>query len=171
MLRWLTPSSTPTATRRVALEFPDSPSWLAALRGALLLLTDADNWESYGVVSPEDTANRWWDAYVTLEADMGAGSGMVGCIVFNSVWGEPENGLICNGGIHLIADYPELFAAIGYAYSDGPPEGYFGVPNIESAGFVSAPDSSEMNQNKYAQPYASGSPVSFLKLCPVIIAR
>ena len=67
MLGWLTPDSIPAGERRVTLDIPDSPTWVAALRGALLLLADPVNWEADGSVSPEDAANRWFDVLLSLD--------------------------------------------------------------------------------------------------------
>ena len=67
MLGWLTPDSLPAEVRLVTLSIPDAPTWIAALRGALLLLADPANWEAAGSVSPEEAANRWFVVLLSLD--------------------------------------------------------------------------------------------------------
>jgi hypothetical protein len=67
MGRWLTPNSIPASNTRRVLLLPDSPEWRAAFRGALLMLSDAANWEQFGTLTAEETADKWLEVFETFE--------------------------------------------------------------------------------------------------------
>jgi hypothetical protein len=48
------------------LLLPDAPEWRAALTGALLLLADAANWEQFGDLTADETANKWQEVLDTF---------------------------------------------------------------------------------------------------------
>jgi microcystin-dependent protein len=84
------------------------------------------NWEQSGAVTPEEAAEIWMTAYDTKrrvqivnvgEILIDAGTGALG-----------DDRLLCDGSQHNIADYPDLFDAIGYTY--GGSGAVFNVPDL-----------------------------------------
>lgn len=65
MGQWLTPDNIPPSSMRVVLLIPDDSEWLAVISGVLLDLTNAANWEQYGALTPQETADKWLE---TLES-------------------------------------------------------------------------------------------------------
>lgn len=63
MSRWLTPDAIPASNTRRVLLLPDSPEWRAAFRGALAALSDAANWEQFGTLTPDETADVWAEIF------------------------------------------------------------------------------------------------------------
>lgn len=53
--KWLTPNSDPGTTRQIILVVPADDEFEAIVRGALLPLLDADNFEQYGDLTPDET--------------------------------------------------------------------------------------------------------------------
>jgi len=63
---WLTPDDDPALVSRVVF-VPDGVEWEACFWGAFLELADAENWEEYGTITPEDAARRWFEAIVASQ--------------------------------------------------------------------------------------------------------
>jgi len=55
-LGWLTPDTIPSDGLRRWLCIPNTPALIAAVTGALLPLTYAENWEAYGTITPDEAA-------------------------------------------------------------------------------------------------------------------
>lgn len=68
---WLTPAQTPTAEQCAVITLPDDGDYRAAFRGALLLLADENNWETYGAVTPAEAASVFLLALIALDATWG----------------------------------------------------------------------------------------------------
>lgn len=66
MNAWLTPATIPAADLRRVLLIPDSPEWIGVINGLLLDLSNPENWEDSGGVSPEDTAAKWEEIMYTF---------------------------------------------------------------------------------------------------------
>lgn len=62
MRAWLTPDTPITGVARYVLYVPDDDTMRSALRGALLLLEQAGNWEQLGDMTPEEAAELWTEA-------------------------------------------------------------------------------------------------------------
>lgn len=62
-MAWLTPETVPTGIREKTLNIPDDDAWYAAVKGALLDLTQAHNWQQVGSVTPEEAATRFWQMF------------------------------------------------------------------------------------------------------------
>lgn len=73
---WLTPSEMPDGNTCRAVLIPDGDEWLAAFRGALLLLADSNNWEPFGSVTPEQAAARWLETFDHFLQNQECGEGM-----------------------------------------------------------------------------------------------
>ncbi len=54
--RFLTPDQTPAGTITLAFVVPDDPEFRAWLTGQIAELTNPENWEQYGALTPEETA-------------------------------------------------------------------------------------------------------------------
>lgn len=68
-MSYLTPDALPDNTLCRALLIPDDPDWLALVTGALSELTHAYNFEQFGTLTPEETAER----FLTMITEMNGG--------------------------------------------------------------------------------------------------
>lgn len=61
---WLTPDAIPTGLTCIVLYVPNDDEFYAMLRGALVPLLLAENYEEHGDLTPEECAAWWvaWDA-------------------------------------------------------------------------------------------------------------
>lgn len=59
VLAWLTPDDIPASSVRRVITIPNDDYWLALLIGALVPLSVADNWQQYGDMTPEESAQEW----------------------------------------------------------------------------------------------------------------
>lgn len=57
--KWVTPETTPAQTLVIKLYVPGGEDWAPAVRGALLLLCEARNWEQVTGITPEQTAQEF----------------------------------------------------------------------------------------------------------------
>lgn len=112
---WLTPENLPSGTRTLTVPVPDDLSWVAIFKGAVALLTNADNFEQFGALAPADVAERFMEMFLEIGEDMMP----IGTILEFAGATLPDKFLWCNGGAVLIADYLELYQVIGDAYHPG----------------------------------------------------
>jgi microcystin-dependent protein len=116
-----------------AVSFPDSEGWEAIISGALLLLTEVENWEKFGSVSPEAAAGAMWDMW----EDFVAG----GCMRVGDLKASlrvSEHGpcwLECDGTLYQVADYPELYDQIGNTFG-GVAGASFRVPDLSGRAVI-----------------------------------
>ncbi len=128
MNAWLTfAAATDYVCRRVFI--PDSEDAEAALIGALILLSFAENWEQ------EDDTTLSPDACAALFAETldryidGAMCMPIGSIIMFGGATIPDGYLPCDGGTVAQGDYPELYAVLGDTY--GPDAGgNFTLPDM-----------------------------------------
>lgn len=116
MRAWLTPDSLPSQTKCVSLHVPDSLDFEAVLRGALMLLQEAENWQEYGSLTPVECASAWQalNEYNFLMTECAAGAtNMIGAIMLWSNSSTPDWALACEGQTLLVDDYPDLYAVVG----------------------------------------------------------
>jgi microcystin-dependent protein len=112
---WLTSDSLPAGDITLLFKLPNSDAWRAQLRGALLLLADAKNFEQFGNVSPDEQADTW-RGYI-LEFFEEKQSMLPAGIIAPFAGGlTPDGWLLCDGSLLYITDYPDLFAAIQWVY-------------------------------------------------------
>jgi microcystin-dependent protein len=112
---YLTPDEfTPTDYVCGRLRIPDNQYFLAAVMGALTDLTNADSWELYGTMTPENAAYLALTMYNDFRAHQG--TCMLGTIVAIATTLAPTGTLICDGSTYLRADYPDLYALLLPAY-------------------------------------------------------
>jgi len=50
----------------VSITIPSDPYFLYALTGAITSLTDPENWEQYGTLTPQEAAAKMLQAYQTI---------------------------------------------------------------------------------------------------------
>lgn len=62
VLKWLTPDSSPEGTRDIKITVPTGMEWEAIVRGALASLFNPANFEQFGQITPEDTAQIFMEA-------------------------------------------------------------------------------------------------------------
>lgn len=127
-LGWLTRDSIPTRQRFV-INLPDSWDWWADFLGALLPLTQEENWEEYGALSAEEMSDEWRAIFL----DMTEGLELaipVGSIVAFAGAVVPDGWLLCNGQAISRTLYSELFALVDLTYGSGNGSTTFNVPDI-----------------------------------------
>ncbi len=135
MQAWLTPDSIPGAETCRVLSIPDSEEIIAAVSGALLLLTEAENWEGFGSVAPEDIAGAMWDMWREFVDG--------GCMRVGDMKVSLRNGdhgdcwLVCDGSLYDVADYPLLYDEIGNLFG-GVAGSTLAVPDLRSRAVVGA---------------------------------
>jgi microcystin-dependent protein len=87
---------------------------LAAISGALYNLTNPENWEPVGAVTPQDAADY---CFVMLNRFWNEGNWLMSGIVYAYAGDTiPENTLECDGSLYNRVDYPELYAALNSAF-------------------------------------------------------
>jgi len=129
--RWLTPEPVPAETICRVLILPADFDWLALVSGALIELTNPENFEQSGSATPQETA----DAFSVMFDKFSNNEGICRVIGEIITWAgstSPDpKWLMCDGASLLRADYPALFAAIGVIYgsADG---SHFSLPDLRS---------------------------------------
>lgn len=124
------PSDTdPTGAYRRVLCIPATPEWLAAVNGALYVLTQAWYWDAATGSVPDVTA-RAAQMYFEFQDQNGACNVSeipVGTIFINAATSLPDGWLYCDGNEVLKADYPALWDKI---------TNFWGTPLLGSDYFV-----------------------------------
>lgn len=123
---WLTPDDAIGSLRVYRVFVPYNLELEGAYRGNLLDLERPSNWEKNGSQSVETVVNAWSQAN-DLNLRM-LPMLPVGTVVWGAYTTPPEGWLICDGASYAAADYPDLFAAIGYVW--GGSGANFNVPNL-----------------------------------------
>jgi len=114
-LAWLTPDTvTPTSfiCRRVII--PNDLGYIIAVNGALLSLTEAENWEQFGTATPEEAASNMFDMWEDYE--FSGSACMIGMIVPFITTDPPVNSLLCDGSTYDRVDYPILYQLLDSAF-------------------------------------------------------
>lgn len=104
--------------------------WLLdAIQQALGSLSVSSNWEGNTTLSPDECANRAQDVIGNFMPGADR-CGMIMPFAGDLVFLTPDF-LVCDGSNHLVADYPDLYDAIGTSY--GGTAGHdFNVPNLNT---------------------------------------
>lgn len=134
---YLTLSEAPNSRQCLALFVPKSIECLAIVRGALLELLRTSNWQKYGALSPQQSA----EVFFEMVDDFCAGKGVcrvVGELIpFAGATSPNANWLVCNGAMVAIDDYPDLYAVVGLAYGPAS-DGYFLLPDLTGRSAIGA---------------------------------
>jgi microcystin-dependent protein len=128
---WLTPDEPESmAFTCVKVYYPETDAFRAALRGALLLLEKADNWEQLGDMTPDDAAQYWQTANnLSMGFDSCSEGGDVpGTIIWGGWSNAPSGYLLCDGSALDTTEYADLFGAIGYTF--GGSGDSFNIPDM-----------------------------------------
>jgi Microcystin-dependent protein len=128
---WLTPGTLPETKICRELQIPSDCEIVAAVNGALWMLTQESSWEQDGGVTPAEIAaamSEMWEAYLVSECGGGPAVGRVGTIFAHLRDVEPEGSLPLSGGIYAKAMYPDLWDVLhpNFEYSDT----HFQLPNL-----------------------------------------
>jgi microcystin-dependent protein len=112
---WITPAVMPDGLRCRALYIPaDDRYWEACLIGALLLLSEEENWEQVTGITAQQAALVWesvLDEYLKRGECMAIGTVMA----FAGV-SVPDYYLACDGTEYFISEYPSLFEVIADSF-------------------------------------------------------
>jgi microcystin-dependent protein len=98
------------------------------VRGALYLLSQEENYEEFGAVTPQDIADALRQTLFLFNLD-DCMLNPVGSIVLFAGDVEPDGWLFCTGASVTEAGYPALFAVIGTTYGTGA-AGTFKLPDL-----------------------------------------
>ena len=128
MTPWLTDETIPDEPTCFRVYVPDSDQARRAFFGALSDLERATNWELFGAITPAVMAERWQSANLKTIPNMEPCM-RIGTIFFWPAGGGVPNALLCDGSLHDVDEYNELWKLIGWSYG-GTPGGDFGVPNL-----------------------------------------
>lgn len=127
----ITPDLVPTSAQCRALFIPDDEQWIAAVTGALQLLTFPRAWQSTetGGLSPDDAATAWVEFFDKFCLKQGE-CRMIGEIICYAGGSSPDaHWLLCDGASLLRADYPDLFAVIGINFG-ATDATHFSIPDL-----------------------------------------
>jgi len=127
---WLTPDTPGAGFICRRLLIPNSVEFLAIVKGALIPLIYANNFEQYGSLTPQQTAAYFQDMFADFSRATDRTCRLIGEIVtFAGATLPDPNWLFCDGASLLRADYPDLFAVIGTTYGsvDGT---HFNLPDM-----------------------------------------
>jgi len=126
---WLTPDDIPSTVRRCVVEFPDGEDWAAMLRGALYTLSEESNFEAFGVITPQETADRWRQTLFLFNLDECMVI-PVGAILAFAAGSTPDGFLLCDGSEVSRTTYAELYNEIGTFYGFGDNSTTFNLPDL-----------------------------------------
>lgn len=128
---YLTPDSAPSGRVCRTISIPDDWQWLSLVGGALSELTKVYNFEKFGSLTPEETAEFFTDLLADFQTSkcMVIPIGMFGD--FGQADGQPpDKWLWCDGSAISRTIYAELFAVIGVAYGAGNGTTTFNLPDF-----------------------------------------
>lgn len=131
---WLTLDSVPGRAVK-AISLPDSPLWDSQFVGALLLLSQAENWEKHGTLTPEETAEAWYSVLLDYIAETTTMIPTATIMIFAGT-ALPPGFLWCRGENVSRTTYAALFSAIGITYGAGDGSTTFTLPQGEGRVFI-----------------------------------
>jgi len=126
---WLTPESLPSTTKSCVITFPDNEEFESLIRGCLLLLALEENWEKFGSLSVQDTADSFREVLINFLNQDCEPMPPIGSIIAYGGATEPAGWIFCCGQEILRADYESLYDVIALRYG-GASSGYFRVPDL-----------------------------------------
>jgi len=104
---YLTGFNLPSEVVCFTIKVPDDPAFISNLMGAINELTKSFNFEQFGTLTPEQTAERYFQSYTEMTET--GDTCMIGCIVYCIQVTPPNNILYFDGGTHLRSEYPQLW--------------------------------------------------------------
>lgn len=115
------------------LPVPDESFIRRAVWGALMELFYTSNWEEVGSATPEDVSARMSDFFGAIKRCRPM---PIGSVIDWPGGTLPEGWLNCDGASLSAADYPDLFAALGYTW--GGSGDNFNLPDLRGRSVVGA---------------------------------
>jgi len=122
---YLRPQSIPTGRATYLVCLPDAAEWRTQLWGAISQLSDMFRWEGTSSLSDDEISSVWVEV---LNSFRRAGIVLAGIVSLFAGSTPPDGWLMCDGSSLATADYPDLFAAIGYTY--GGSGSSFNLPDL-----------------------------------------
>jgi len=107
--RWLTPDAPASGYICRLLRIPNSVECAAIVNGALDDLQNPGNFEEYGTLTPQQTADLFAQMFDDYRVDRGC---MIGTIFAYATTDTPTGALACDGTTYLRVDYPALYAVL-----------------------------------------------------------
>lgn len=134
---WLTPDAPGGTLQCRSLFFPAGTDWLAIINGAIMLLTDPNNFEPYGTATPEQAAEAFNDTFDRLAFNEGQCRVIGEIIPYAGSTSPDTRWLLCDGASLSRAAFPDLYAVIGTTYGavDG---SHFSIPDLRGRVALSA---------------------------------
>lgn len=127
MYAWVTPADPPGDTICLKVYCPSGAEYEAALRGAILSLTEVENWQNVNGQDVETVAEAFFNVY--QQTLLWEYCGMpIGTLIFGAWSVAPDHYLLCDGGSYDTTLYQSLFDVIGYIF--GGSGSVFSVPNM-----------------------------------------
>jgi hypothetical protein len=109
---WLTPSATlPLGTACYTIAVPDDEGFRRILVGALSLLTNPENYEQFGTLTPQQASDEFrktLQSFIFRESDCS----MIGAIIPYVTPQIPQNLLPCDGSVYTRDEYSKLYTAL-----------------------------------------------------------
>ena len=111
--KWLTPDAPGSGYICRTLRIPNGEEFLAVVNGALLDLSYPWNWEKFGGLFSDETADLFATMYLDYRESRGC---VLGTIFTHALATAPAGSLACDGATFLRVDYPTLYAVLDAAY-------------------------------------------------------
>lgn len=127
---YLTPDTLPSDFICRTVLIPNHIDWLIIVNGALSELLKAENFEQFGSITPEETANKFEEMFFEFRDSECAPVTPIGTITMFATEDQPVGWLNCVGTEISRTEYAELFAVIGTNYGVGDGTTTFNVPNL-----------------------------------------
>lgn len=128
---YLTPETLPSGTICRTVLIPDHIDWITLVNGALSRLIYAENFEQFGSITPEETAERFQQMFFEFRDSECAPVTPIGTIVMWPTDTPPDMWLLCDGASYVRTDYPELELLFPTGGSWGGSSTHFNVPNFD----------------------------------------
>lgn len=136
---YLTPNVMPSGTHCRTVLIPDDLDWLIIVNGALSELCNADNFEQFGSVTPDETAERFRQMFFEFR-DSKCTVLPIGAIQMWPLADPPDAWLMCEGQAVSRTTYADLFDVIGVAYGTGDGSTTFNLPDFRAKSPMGAGD-------------------------------
>lgn len=114
---YLTPNTIPDETVCYGVRIPNEPYLIAALMGAVSELFKVWNWEAFGEMTPQETADAMLPVYQSMA--ISRGSCMIGAIIPFATTTLPTGILLCDGSGYDRVDFPELYDKLDSVFITG----------------------------------------------------
>jgi len=172
--QWLTPDELPEDRPLLrGMYLPADSFILGAVTGALELLTEAENWETYGSETPDDTAEYFRalleEFLAGIEPPEDNGMVPIGAVIAWWSTTPPDGFLRCDYTLYDKDDYPDLYAQLPDHLKIS--EATFRTPNLIYAALYGYGAADIQAWQTFATRAASGTVWPFAKCIWIIRAE